>query len=151
VAAVRAAIKWLLLLPTIGVAASYTSYALINDDATLRIRGRTVHLYGIYIPPTDQGCQNFLQPPRCGQRPALALDFKVGSHFITCHELANHTDGTVTAQCFLDGEDLSEWMLSNGWAAALPEAPVEYQVAERIAERRGLGIWGIPLDSRIGR
>lgn len=140
----------LLAAPPPAVAATFTSYALVNEDATLRIRGRTVRLYGIYVPPTDEICREYVRPVQCGPRPALALDFKVGSHFITCQEIEQNRDGTVTAQCLLDGEDLSEWMLRNGWAAALPGAPFEYEVAERLAERRGLGIWGIPLD-RIER
>ena len=37
-------------------------------------------------------------------------------------------------------------LLRQGWAAALPDAPYEYKVLEKIARTRGIGIWGIPLD-----
>ncbi len=47
--------------------------------------------------------------------------------------------GTIAS---LAGPDLAAYLLRKGWAAALPGAPFEYQVLERIARTKGLGIWG---------
>lgn len=126
-----------------------SSYAFINDDGTLRIRGRTIHLYGIIIPPTDQTCRRFARPVKCAPRAALALDFKINAHFVHCNIHHKNPDGTLTATCYADEVDLAAYLLERGWAAAAPGAPPEYVVLEKIARNRGFGVWGFPVDRII--
>ncbi len=46
-----------LLLPAAAVhAEELHSYALVQDDGSLLIKGRIVHLDGIYLPPTGRQC-----------------------------------------------------------------------------------------------
>ena len=128
------------------------SYALVNDDGSLQVRGRTVHLYGIYIPETSRNCQTFIRPIQCGQRAALALKFKIQG-FVRCEEQSQNADRSVNAICrvgvssFSEGEDLAAYLLRHGWAVALPDAPFEYHVMERIARKHSVGVWGIPVDN----
>lgn len=128
-------------------AADLSSYAFVEDDGTLRIEGKTVRLYGVYIPPTDQDCRTFERPVRCAPQAALALGFKIQS-FVHCEEKGREADGTVIGLCrvgrdsFSPGEDLSAYLLQQGWALALPDAPFEYHALERIARSRGIGVWG---------
>jgi len=103
-------------------------------------------LYGIYIPPTEQSCRTFERPVQCSTRAALALDFHIGVEFVHCEETARNADGTITGFCTVKGEDLSAWMLRQGWAVALPDAPFEYAALEKIARTRGLGVWRFPVD-----
>lgn len=127
--------------------ADLSGYAIVRDDATLRVKGRTIHLYGIHIPPTGSSCRPLQRPPRCTSRAALALEFKKGANFVHCEPRQDHADRTLTAICRVKGEDLAAYLLERGWALALPEAPFEYHALEKIARHRGLGIWGIPLDN----
>jgi endonuclease YncB( thermonuclease family) len=78
----------------------------------------------------------------------LALEFKTGSQFVTCREVERLSDGSVSAVCWTwgDEEDLAAYLIGQGWALARPEAPFEYAALERIAERRGLGVWGFQAD-----
>jgi endonuclease YncB( thermonuclease family) len=123
-----------------------SSYAFVNDDGTLRIRKRTVHLYGIYIPPTAKTCESRVRPVRCAPRAALALDFIISGHFVHCTVREEKPDRSVVAYCEADGEDLAAYLLQHGWAAALPDAPPEYAILERIARHRSQGVWGFPVD-----
>ena len=134
-----------------GQAWELSSYAFINDDGSIRIRGKTIRLYGIIIPPTDETCQSFILPVRCGSRAALALDFKIGANFVHCEVLGENPDRTLSGICRVDDEDLAVYLLQQGWAAAGPEGPPEYAVLERIARQRGVGVWGIPIDRVIIR
>jgi endonuclease YncB( thermonuclease family) len=127
-----------------------SSFAFVQDDGSLKVSGTLIHLYGIYIPPTDRTCYTFVRPMPCGTRASLALDFKLGGDFVRCLERARHPDGSITASCTAGDEDLSAWMLKKGWAIALPNAPFEYAALEKIARARGFGVWGIPVDS-IGK
>lgn len=127
-----------------------SSYAFVNDDGTLRIKQKTIHLYGIYIPETGRDCRSSQRPTECGTRAALALEFKIKG-FVRCDILDRNDDGSLIGRChvnysnFDEGEDLSAYLLERGWAVALPDAPIEYRTLERIAERRGIGIWGLPV------
>ena len=127
--------------------AQVSSYAFVNDDGSLRIKGRTYRLHGVYIPPTAESCHTFERPVPCGSRAALALDFKIQG-FVRCERRHRNHDGTISAYCTTDGEDLAAYLLKRGWALALPDAPFEYQALEKIARHRGLGVWGIPVDRK---
>lgn len=133
-----------------------SSYAFVNEDGTLNIKSKTIHLYGIHIPDTGNHCRTNIRPVVCGSRAALALEFKIQS-FVRCEIMDKNDDGSLVGRCrvnastFDDGTDLSAYLLKRGWAVALPNAPVEYQALEKIAYRRGVGVWGFTVDSIINR
>jgi endonuclease YncB( thermonuclease family) len=130
--------------------------AVVQGDGSLRVGTRTIWLYGIYIPPTRKTCLTVLRPARCGGRAAVALEFKIQG-FVFCDKRGVYADGSISAVCFVGrtfyspGEDLAAHLLAEGWALALPGAPFEYVALERIAESRGFGVWGFPVDAIIPR
>lgn len=126
-------------------AADFDSYAFVNDDGTLNIGNATIQLYGILIPATGTSCQEFVRPVVCGPRAILALKFDIGSDFVKCNAKTRKPDGNYVAVCTAGGKNLAKTLLRQGWAAALPDAPYEYKVLERIARARGIGIWGIAV------
>lgn len=140
-----------LMLALLGVggavsAADISSYAFVQHDGSLKVDGKTIQLFGIYIPPTDDACRPDERPVRCSSRAALALEFKI-SGFVRCTPQERFDDGSISAVCRSNGEDLAAFLLQRGWALALPDAPFEYVAFERIAQNRQLGVWGFPLDS----
>lgn len=140
-----------LIGPPQSFAADIVSFAFVEDDGSLRVRGRSIQLFGIHIPPTGRTCRSFERPPTCGSRALLALDFKIGSRFVRCEPQQQNPDRTITAICRVDGEDLGAYLLERGWALALPDAPFEYQALEKIARHKSFGVWGIPLGESGGR
>ena len=160
--AARWMIRWLLAaLVALGAApaaasADLTSYAIVRPDGSLLVQGRTVHLFGLYIPPTERTCRTRVVPARCAPRAALTLDSKIKG-FVRCEVVGANRNGSVDAVCFVDGDsilapdvDLGAWMIEQGWAVATPEAPFEYTVLEKIARSRGLGVWGFQADTVRG-
>lgn len=145
IAAIIAAALVFFLLPR-SASQEFSSFASVYEDGSLNVGGRRVFLYGIYVPPTAQSCQFAVRPVECGSRAQLALNFLIEGEFVHCIPRAIHQDGSMTASCWVPGADLSEWMLQRGWAMALPDAPFAYVAMERIAQTRGIGIWGIPVD-----
>jgi len=134
----------LALLAMAAPAADISSYAIVQDNGNLRVQGREIRLYGIYIPPTGEACRFNVRPPQCASRAALALEFRIDG-FVRCTPTPRDTDGTLVALCRTEGEDLRAYLLERGWALALPDAPFEYQALERIARSRGVGVWGFPI------
>lgn len=141
-------------LPGVAQALELHSYAKVNEDGSLLIQNRLVHLYGIHIPATGRSCQTYRSPPVCGTRAALALDFVIEG-FVRC-EIVGETDyGDLIGWCRVGatghqaGVDLGAYLLERGWAAALTDAGIEYRTLQEIARARGLGIWGTPADTVI--
>lgn len=155
--------SWLLIslvvgLVLLGVTPAHgreiSSYAFVNEDGSLRIKGKTIHLYGIHIPETGRHCRTTIRPVQCGSRAALALEFKIQG-FVRCEIIEENDDRSLVGRCrvgasrFDEGTDLSAYLLESGWAVALPNAPVRYQTLEKIAYRRGVGVWGFTVDGII--
>ena len=133
-------------------AGDVTSYALVQDDASLLVRGKTYRLYGVYVPTDGTQCNTILRPARCATRAALALDFKIQG-FVRCREVRENADGSIEAFCavnpsrFDDGEDLGEYLIGQGLALAMPHAPFAYHAQEKIARANERGVWGFQVDS----
>lgn len=136
----------LAIAPATPAAAEIAGYAIVQDDATLKLRHHRVRLAGIYLPPSGRNCRSDVLPARCASRAALALEFKARGRIVCVHEARNR-DGTVTATCRTREVDLSAYLIQMGWAVALPDAPFEYKTLERIARDRGLGVWGFQADT----
>jgi endonuclease YncB( thermonuclease family) len=129
------------------------SYALVQEDATLRVQGKTIRLYGLYIPPTERGCVTVLRPPRCGSRAKRALELKIQG-FVECLPQQLYGDGSIGAICYVEEGsildppvDLGAWLIEQGFAVAGPDAPFEYAVLEDIARANGRGVWGFQVDN----
>jgi endonuclease YncB( thermonuclease family) len=131
-------------------AGEIVSYALVQQDASLKVAGKRIRLYGIYIPPTNRVCQRHFRPALCGSRAVVALDSKIKG-FVSCRPVLRYRDRSIDAICRtrLQGEDLGGWLLSQGWALALPGAPFAYHALERIARARQRGVWGFQVDSIV--
>jgi len=139
-----------LVLPVPVAASEFSGLASVADDGSLRIRHRSVRLWGVYLPRTADDCLAHTRPPRCGPRAALLLEQRIAG-FVRCVERGRGEDGVLLATCHTDysafdeGVDLAAWLLQQGWAVARPEGPFEYHALERIARRNGLGLWGAPF------
>ena len=47
------------------------SRARVQNDGTLLINGKTVHLFGIYIPTIERTCRTNFLPTKCAPRAVL--------------------------------------------------------------------------------
>lgn len=152
----RTAMEYLLavflLLPMVPAGAwELHSYAHVQGDGSLLIKGEKVHLYGIHMPDTGKRCRTNIRPIRCGSRAVLALEFKKQG-FVHCYPQTENEDGSLNGICYVgrnafnDGEDLAAYLVESGWALALPDAPFEYHALERIARHNNRGVWGFTVD-----
>jgi endonuclease YncB( thermonuclease family) len=136
-------------------ASDIVSYAIVQDDGSLRVQGKTIRLFGVYIPPTAFGCRGDFRPPLCGNRSVRALKTRIRG-FVRCAPQGALSDGSISAVCSVDGDstvdppvDLGAWLIEQGLAVAGPGAPFEYQTLERIAEVNRRGVWGFQVDQII--
>jgi endonuclease YncB( thermonuclease family) len=135
--------------------AEIESYAIVREDGSLRVQGRTIFLHGTYLPRSERGCRSDFRPPLCGSRAARALKVKIRG-FVRCYPQTQLRGGSLSAVCYVDGDssldppvDLGAWLIEQGLALAAPRAPFEYQALERIAQTNRRGLWGFPVDQII--
>ena len=144
----RLALATLLALAATTAEADIVGNAIIQDDGSLRVRGRTIRFHGIHIPQTDRVCRTSIRPVRCGSEATLALHFRIQG-FVRRQPVTRNRNGSISSVCYVRGrgsvlepdEDLGAYLLRQGLAVARPEAPFEYVALERIARAQRRGIW----------
>jgi hypothetical protein len=122
--------------------------AHVQKDGSIDIHGDRIRLFGVWLPEIQRSCSIMLDPTFCAAAPVVVLYEKVRG-FLLCQQVRQLGDGTIEAYCGLRArrmldprEDLGAMLIEEGWALARPDAPPEYRALERLAESRGLGIWG---------
>jgi endonuclease YncB( thermonuclease family) len=140
---------------SVGAAADIVSYAFVQDDATLRVRGQTVRLHGVYVVDIRPFCDSTFRPARCQTRAAVALASRIQG-FVRCVPQIRYDDRSIGAFCSIKGTgtpsqqiDLGAYLIEQGWAVALPYAPFAYHTLQEIAKVNGRGVWGFQADRII--
>ena len=121
--------------------------ARVQGDGSLSINGRTVYLYGVYIPVDDRTCRSSIRPPRCAAKAVLVLDGMV-SGFVRCEIVREAGGEALEGVCTMRGDDafgprddLAARMLQEGFALVRPDAPAAYVALERLAQSQQRGLW----------
>ena len=127
--------------------------ATVIDGSTIEIGGRRLRLYGIDAPDLDQTCSDGHERDySCGRAAAKALAVRIGGESVTCEPRATGAEGTLTALCRREGDDLAAWMVANGYAIADRSTSAAYEAQDRHAWGRRVGLWSgvfeIPAERR---
>jgi endonuclease YncB( thermonuclease family) len=127
-------------VPMIGVAS-------VIDGDTIEIHGQRIRLFGIDAPESSQHC---VRPSgerwSCGQRGSFALSNRIGRGTVICHPRDLDRYGRVVAICFQGDDDLSRWMVLNGWAVAFRRYSLDYVADEDVARQSHINIWSGDFD-----
>ena len=121
--------------------AGITGPAIITDGDSIKIDGQRIRIHGIDAPEKKQLCQRDDEPWQCGKSATEALKGWIGSRPVSCEELDRDRYKRIVARCLVDGEDLGEWMVLNGWAVAYVRYSDDYISAEGVAKTDRRGIW----------
>lgn len=117
--------------------------ASVIDGDTIEIHGTRIRLSGIDAPESSQLCRgdDSLQY-RCGAKSANELDDHIAGRPVSCEGVGRDQYGRVVAICSIDGEDVGEWLVRNGFAFDWPRySRGKYTAAQKEAERTGRGVW----------
>ena len=121
--------------------ADITGPATVTDGDSIKIDGQRIRIRGIDAPEAKQLCQRDGEPWQCGKSATEALKSWIGDRPVSCEELDRDRYKRIIAKCLVDGQDLGEWMVLNGWAVAYVRYSYEYTRAEHFAKTdwRGYG------------
>ena len=126
--------------------ADITGQARVIDGDTLDIDGQRIRLHGIDAPETKQLCRRDGERWRCGKDATNALKTFLGSRPVSCEERDRDRYRRVVAKCSVDGVDIGEWMVSQGWGVAYYLYSYDYSRAEQRAKSARRGMWAVEFE-----
>jgi endonuclease YncB( thermonuclease family) len=130
--------------------------ASVIDGDTITIHAQRIRLFGIDSPEGAQECiRSDGARWRCGQQAAIALQDYIDRRPVICRRRDIDRYGRIVGQCFVSGQDVSAWLVSNGWAVAFVRYSQDYLAQEGDARKARRGIWAgtfeMPWDWRRRR
>jgi endonuclease YncB( thermonuclease family) len=144
----------LLLLPALAQAADVTGIAKVREGDTVQIGNSRIRLGAIDAPSVDQLCLNNAgERWTCGIAARDELIKHADNKPWTCHVTRTDRRGRLVAHCEVDGEDIQQWMVKNGWALSYVRFSHDYDADEKAAREAKAGMWQgafiAPWDWRI--
>tara|TARA_B100000686_G_C16439722_1_gene786338 strand:+ start:97 stop:603 length:507 start_codon:yes stop_codon:yes gene_type:complete len=136
----------ILLIFIINVSTLYSNEiigkAIVIDGDTIKIEGKKIRLYGIDSPELKQLCRfknnvNWY----CGMEAKKALLDFIKNNTIKCLGTLKDKYKRIIGTCYLDKQDIQEWMVKHGWAIAYRKYSKKYIDSENFAKFNNLGIW----------
>jgi endonuclease YncB( thermonuclease family) len=115
--------------------------ASVVDGDTIEIRGERIRLFGIDAPESGQPCTIQGKTSLIGKDAAFALADKIGGQVVECRPRDRDRFNRPVAVCFVGGEDINGWMVTNGWALAYRYYSRDYVSQEEQASKRKVGVW----------
>jgi endonuclease YncB( thermonuclease family) len=106
---------------------------------TIKVRDREIHLAGIAAPEFGKICGEGAAAWPCGRVARAALRAFIRSRAIECEIPAGAEKIPDPAQCRSGADDISEWLVVQGWAKRNADL---YEAAEKKARETKRGLWG---------
>jgi endonuclease YncB( thermonuclease family) len=148
------ALALLLLLPALAQAADISGVPKIREGDQVTIGSSRIRLGGIDAPSVDQLCLD-TQGERwtCGVAARDELIHHAADKTWTCHVSQVDRRGRSVARCEVEGEDIQQWLVKNGWALSYARFSHDYDADEKAAREAKVGMWQgafiAPWDWRI--
>ena len=144
-----AALVGFVMTPLTVFAGEITGVPRIHDGDTVKIGQTKLRLSGMDAPETDQICLNADgQKWACGIAARDALIKYSNGQIWECTTTGDGGYKRSLAKCFIEGEDVSAWMVRSGWALSYVRYSHDYDAAETAARNIGAGLWSARLLRR---
>ena len=111
---------------------------LVVSADRIKVREREIALAGIDAPDFDARCGEGDAAWPCGRMARAALRRFIRGRAIECEVPAGVEEIPDVARCEVAGEDMSEWLVAQGWARKTAQSYADAETAARNAKR---GLW----------
>ena len=148
--------KKLLGIVVLGLLFCSTSFAdslRVVDGDTIVLNGEKIRFGGIDSPETKywgkkQPCYLNEVEVFCGELSKEKLIEKIGSNPVSCEREKNKDrNGRTVAECFVNGESLSKFMVRTGYAFDFVRySKKKYAQDEEYAKANKLGLWTMKFE-----
>ncbi len=115
----------------------------VIDGDTIKIGNEKIRFGGIDAPELKQICFKNEEKISCGVLVKNVLKKKIGKETPKCISEGKDVYKRTIAECFINGESLSKFLVSNGYAFAYRKYSRKFIKDERFAKKNKLGLWSM--------
>ena len=120
--------------------------AYVVDGDTIHIGSNKYRFSGIDTPEIKQTCSKDNAIIMCGVLAKNALIHKINNHPILCKQETIDRYKRIVAECFVNNESLSKYLVRNGYAFAYRKYSKKFIEDERYAKENKLGLWSMNFE-----
>ena len=118
----------------------------VIDGDTIVLNGEKNRLSGIDAPEYDQDCMNGDKKIYCGMFATVLLTKKIGDEIPKCIREGKDVYGRTLAECFVNGESLSSFLVRHGYAFAYRKYSKKFIEDEEYAKKIKIGMWSMEFE-----
>ncbi len=144
----------ILVLSLLWSSVSLADSLKIVDGDTIILNGEKIRFSGIDTPELKQTCLKDNEEVGCGMFAKMLLVKKIGNDTPICIGKKKDFYKRTLAECFVNGESLSKFLVRSGYAFAYRKYSKKFIKDEDFAKENKLGMWSMtfqyPWDYRKG-
>ena len=125
---------------------SFAGNLKIIDGDTIILNGEKIRFSGIDTPELKQTCLHADRKVSCGITAKKLLAEKIGGETLECTSEGKDTYKRTLAECFVNGESLSKFLVRRGYAFAYRKYSTKFIKDEEFAKTNKLGMWAMTFQ-----
>ena len=141
--------KKILMIGILGLLFYNTSFAdslRVVDGDTIVLNGEKIRFSGIDTPELKQTCMKDNEKVFCGETAKILLIKKIGNKTPECISEGKDAYKRTLAECFVNGESLSAFLVRSGYAFAYRKYSDKFIKDEEFAKENKLGMWAMTFQ-----
>ena len=125
---------------------SFADNLKIVDGDTIVLNGEKIRFSGIDTPELKQTCIDEDKEVFCGVLAKMLLVKKIGNETPECISEGKDVYKRTLAECFINGESLSSFLVRSGYAFAYRKYSKKFVEDEEFARTNKLGLWSMKFQ-----
>lgn len=125
---------------------SFADNLKIIDGDTIVLNNEKIRFSGIDTPELKQTCVKNGQKASCGMFAKMLLIKKIGNKSPRCIREGKDIYNRTLAECFVNGESLSTFLVRSGYAFAYRKYSKKFIEDEEFAKKNKLGMWSMKFQ-----
>ena len=125
---------------------SFADSLRVVDGDTIVLNGEKIRFSGIDTPELKQTCLKDDQEVGCGMTAKMLLVKKIGDNTPECISEGKDVYKRTLAECFVNGESLSKFLVRSGYAFAYRKYSTKFIKDEEFAKANKLGMWAMTFQ-----
>ena len=125
---------------------SFADNLKIIDGDTIILNGEKIRFSGIDTPELKQTCLKDDQEVNCGMIAKMLLVKKIDNNTPKCISEGQDAYKRTLAECFVNGESLSAFLVRSGYAFAYRKYSKKFIKDEEFAKENKLGMWSMKFQ-----
>ena len=118
----------------------------ITDGDTIKVNGEKIRFSGIDTPELKQICIKQEVKKPCGMTAKQILLDKIADNNVTCVNEGKDQYKRTLAECFVDSDSLSSYLVKRGYAFAYRKYSKKFIKDEDYARTKKIGMWAMKFD-----